>query len=255
MLRFITSHKLFFSAVFLCLLTITGSLIYYAHVTRTVDTELGATEQFPKHPETDEPTESSHAPETEGVEGTAQSNSDMHLVDAPENGAEPTEMETMPVGDSASGEAVASSEDTPENVDISVSPYGYSLHGFGPYPVIPADYPMEMAPTWTKYDRPAREHELIDRVLIKLWNQGDREVSGGFSVNGLVYPLYPNAVYVKWEEREMLDGTVRRFIGGITGTGDVKPIMRDGVPVLPEGIRTMDEETSGINPYEFLDLR
>ena len=44
------------------------------------------------------------------------------------------------------------------------------------------------------------EHESIYRVLIKLWNQGERGfINGAFRNNdGKVYPLYPDVVYVKW---------------------------------------------------------
>ena len=44
------------------------------------------------------------------------------------------------------------------------------------------------------------EHELIYRVLIKLWNQGDHGfINGAFRDNdSKVYPLYPDVVYVKW---------------------------------------------------------
>lgn len=50
--------------------------------------------------------------------------------------------------------------------DVPVSPYG-----FGPYPEVPADFPFDAS--WT--DLPP-EVELLTRVMIKAWNDGDRFV-------------------------------------------------------------------------------
>lgn len=143
-------------------------------------------------------------------------------------------------------------EDREEPEDVPVSP-----HGFGPYPEVPIDYPKLMTPTWIKYDgQQSRDFELMDRVLIKLWNQGDHDVSGAFMKNGFVYPLYPNTAYVTYDYADMLDGTFRRFIRSANGPLGTTPILppEGGPPVLPEGVEAMDMDNAGINPYKFLDL-
>lgn len=64
--------------------------------------------------------------------------------------------------------------------NVPISPFG-----FGPYPEVPADY--FGVPLWTRNpdlfpefpDDALKNIELIDRVLIKLWQQGDREIVGG----------------------------------------------------------------------------
>ena len=146
---------------------------------------------------------------------------------------------------------MVSTEEEPAE-DVPVSP-----HGFGPYPEVPVGYPKLMTPTWIKNENPSRDHELMHRVLIKLWNQGDHDVSGAVMKGGLVYPLYPNTAYVTYDSIEMPDGTVRRFIRSATGPLGTKPIRHPGerFPVLPEGITAIDRDNAGINPYEFLDLR
>ena len=82
-----------------------------------------------------------------------------------------------------------------------VSPFG-----FGPYPEVPSDFPHE--PIWeedmetniSQFGSEAmKEAELMDRVLIKLWNQGHSATSVSKHSNGLVYPSFPNTVFVRWD--------------------------------------------------------
>ena len=64
------------------------------------------------------------------------------------------------------------------------------------FPPVPEGFPSNLTPVWLslpgyqKGDMP--EHELMYRVLIKLWNQGERGfINGAFRYNnGKVYPLY-----------------------------------------------------------------
>ena len=103
-----------------------------------------------------------------------------------------------------------------------VSPFG-----FGPYPEIPSDYPyqgpfgmpLNNSTLKGQYDM-GKDIELIDRVCIKLWNQGER-VKGGVIEDGLVYPLYPNTIYVTWSEVIWEDGTIERILTSVTGRGDM----------------------------------
>ncbi len=70
-------------------------------------------------------------------------------------------------------------------------PAGESPHGLGSYPEVPPDYPRQNV--WKELEKSYYEieHEIIHRVLIKLWKQGKKTDSGVLNdQNGRVYPLY-----------------------------------------------------------------
>ena len=162
-------------------------------------------------------------------------------------------------------EDVASARAEPVE-DVPVSPFG-----FGPYPEVPIGYPENLSPVWTWSEEKRRQHEghlvsfeLMHRVLIKLYNQGD----GGFigvtlsDQDGNVYPLYSDRVYVdRWVElfKDENGEPVLYPAGTLSGSDlggalDPETFMRsDGK--LPAGIQFIDRETAGINPYEFLELK
>ena len=140
-----------------------------------------------------------------------------------------------------------------------VSPFG-----FGPYPEVPSDYPD--APIWERYDYPEgdgefgsdfmRSLELINRVLIKLWKQGHRATSASME-RGLVYPGYPDTVYVTWDYVEEPDGTLSRYASRISSGPDVPLSVYDAIDekgTVPFGIKVLSHDTDGINPYTFLNL-
>ena len=94
------------------------------------------------------------------------------------------------------------------------------------FPPVPEGFPLP--PVWTtipgyeKGDMP--DHELIYRVLIKLWNQGDRGFQDGMLDinNGRVYPMYPDVLYVEWHdtvfEDELGNSRIVRYIASSAGT-------------------------------------
>lgn len=141
---------------------------------------------------------------------------------------------------------------------VKVSPYG-----FGPYPEVPDGFLEGMVPSWEWSEEKKlkfgpehmRNQEAIDRVLIKLWNQGDQEFYGAVGDYNTVYPLYPNTVYIKWSEIEFPDGTTHREISGYLAS--------EGFPTLtmeqqmkgeiPTGYRALDMNEDAINVSEFLN--
>ena len=142
-----------------------------------------------------------------------------------------------------------------------VSPFG-----FGPYPEVPSDYPDD--PIWVEDpDYPEgdaefgsdfmQDMELMERVLIKLWNQGHRATSASMS-DGLVYPGYPDTVYVTWDYVEEPDGTMTRYASEISSGPDVPLSVHDTISeegTVPFGIKELSHEADGINPFTFLNLR
>lgn len=145
--------------------------------------------------------------------------------------------------------------------DVPVSPFG-----FGPYPEVPEDFPENLLPSWTwsedkrqRYADAGRlmNFELMHRVLIKLWNQGDRDFIGvkRSEQNGKVYPIYQNVMYVwTWVERQ--NGAVRlpaSFFGSSQENIHVLDIMKQ--ERVPNGITFLDADVEGYDPYEFLNLQ
>ena len=131
------------------------------------------------------------------------------------------------------------------------------------FPEVPDDFPW--TPIWLRvpgYQKgDSYRHELIYRVLIKLWNQGDRDfVNGIYSHDyNKVYPLYPDVMYVEWEEEEVAgpDGplTIQVISGGLgTETRFFTPtdFITGAWETKYPGVELIDMETAGIDPETFL---
>ena len=139
-----------------------------------------------------------------------------------------------------------------------VSPFG-----FGPYPQVPSDFPEDviwkedMDENISQFGSEAmKAAELMDRILIKLWNQGHRATSASKHSNGLVYPSFPNTVFVRWDYIEEEDGTITRYARRISSGAEVSDSdlndLEEGI--IPPGIKVLDYDSDGINPYTFLNL-
>lgn len=169
--------------------------------------------------------------------------------------------------DTASSETKDTPVETPlpESTDgANISPYG-----FGPYPEIPEGYPL--LASWTRLeefqekfsDNIWKELELMDRVLIKLFNEGDTSFQGGIVNNNLVLPIYPNVAYVRLEEDQTedwaedgnlieIDSKSSRILAGSGVSEADKEKIRSGEK--PPGIE-IRSFSDGINPYTFLELQ
>lgn len=96
------------------------------------------------------------------------------------------------------------------------------------FPEVPEGFPPELKPVWLEdyfdEDRFA-DHVIMSRVLIELWNQGERGfvnvVGDGIPVRK-VYPLYPDVVYVRWRDHDEPgpDGKPLKYISLALGTRD-----------------------------------
>lgn len=147
--------------------------------------------------------------------------------------------------------------------EVPVSPYG-----FGPYPEVPVGFPDHLSPVWTwpeekleKIVGRQKDFELMHRVLIKLWNQGNQDFVAvtRSDDNGKVYPIYPNVAYVTWHESKDLYGKVRyRYPSPLLSGPNVPSLTIEDFSKgrgFPPHVTVLDRETAGIDPYQFLGLQ
>ena len=183
--------------------------------------------------------------------------------------AEKPKTETIDVPDNVSGNAKTNDVEagtSPAEADIAedvpVSPYG-----LGPYPEVPDD-PWWSSFTWNSR---SKEHELVTRVLVELWNQGT-QAKGGAMRNGLVYPAIRGVRYVEWNTFVKTSGESVRYISRSAGHPDdqirlnairkrksnssIDPSERNILTEddIPSDIKLVSAQEGGIDPYTFLDL-
>lgn len=263
MLRELFTSRLFLGGLLCCVLIVAGSLFWSQHVKRELREREAETRRFVQQVEKrDGPRHRAEQMDTVAGQGQAENlvapdDFSPTAQDAPDTPSLDTDAESVASETEPFLEETVVADAT---VEVPVSPFGW-----GPYPEVPAGFPIEPSWTWSEEKRLSydssrqRDFELMGRVLVKLWHQGDREFVGVYrdDQNGLVYPTYPNTAYVDWRESTLPNGEVVKYPGGLlSGPGAPKYIpLRDFFENgLPSGIRFIDWETGGINPYEFLGL-
>lgn len=137
----------------------------------------------------------------------------------------------------------------------------YSPFGFGKFPDVPKDFPRQdvWEFLWKLYDKDpqaAENYELINRVVVGLWQEGGRS-PGGVLKNGKVYPLDDNTAYITWKTSESPDGTeVRRYISNLTTTPAIARRYRDSHfrnGLIPPGINVIEHSEGGYDPRDFIN--
>ena len=252
-------------------LVVGGSLLYSWNTHRTTESDLARHDRFTRElekPSETRPAENVNDPtknETPGFLKTPDETTDTPMPDE-------TGTEVLPLVDAFLPEAFASAEEIPAE-EVPVSPYG-----FGPYPEVPAGYPLAQSIPWewseediaaskktmekilqaqgVSFTQFLKTNELMARVGIKLWNEG-RRFDGITTSNqtGLFYPNEPGVLYVKWREAIGPDGDVRRYMSKTIGSAisNVSIAAQEGREPPPDSIeiRSLND---GIDPYDFLDL-
>ena len=125
------------------------------------------------------------------------------------------------------------------------------------YPKVPDGYPF--TPVWLRPEEEKLQMSqvifenlvLMDRAMIKLWEEGDRDFVGGHLSNEIFYPKYPDVAYAEWDEYEKSDGTIGKRISDVIATnGQIMEQIRNGE--TPPGIKIVDIAEVGIDVNEFL---
>ncbi len=142
-----------------------------------------------------------------------------------------------------------------QTLTSEVAPPRESLYGLGPYPEIPHDYPEQ--DVWDNIEKLYYDgyesigHELIERVLIKLWNQGTKVTAATYNEQDGVIPHYDDTVYVEWQT----DDEGNRYLSKFSCHGDLgqyEESVENGTQ--PSWVKVVPLEGAGIDPYSFLDL-
>lgn len=134
----------------------------------------------------------------------------------------------------------------------------------GDFPPVPDGFPI--VPIWLSvpgYQKgDSHDHEMVYRVLIKLWKEGERGfINGAFlPSHGKVYPLYPDVVYVRWDEDTIDNGDGNpfsiRYIKSTLGTEErvFAPLdfFSDDWKTRFPGLKYVDFDDGGYDPESFL---
>lgn len=134
----------------------------------------------------------------------------------------------------------------------------------GDFPPVPDGFPL--VPIWLSvpgYQKgDSHDHEMVYRVLIKLWKEGERGfINGAFlPSHGKVYPLYPDVVYVRWAEDTIDNGDGNpfsiRYIKSTLGTEErvfaPSDFFSDVWKTRFPGLKYVDFDDGGYDPESFL---
>ena len=260
MFRNILSSRLIQVGLVFFVVIVGGSLLYSWQIHRTTDAEVARTDGVLQDVNRDEPR-------------TTADTVDTSTVDFEQTGTDLETDETQPMSNDTDASPI---DETSEALDLSdaflpddfvaeaapaedvpVSPFG-----FGRYPEIPADYAARHGQTVWQYpgslpQSNQRNIELIHRVMIASWNEGDTQFISATLEDGKVYLQYPNTMYVRYTVHEGADGTPQRRIGEWTsGEHNQSAIDQILEGKIPTGVTLidLDSEDVGIDPYTFLGL-
>lgn len=250
MLTDILTNKWIVGAAFLLPIIAAGCILYYQHTTAQDKQEAAEADKQLKQWE---------------VNKTAKPQAETELTQEP---AESENAENTIITTTLDSETADTNESEPHadstTIEIdSMEIAAESPYGFGPYPEVPQDYIEKYGkPIWLYSPEKLptstlRNVELIDRVKIQKWNDGDREFTNGIYENGKIYLNYPNTFYVRFENITLPDGTELRYISSVT-SGQKPPLTPEQFLAgeIPIGVNLidLDSEDPGIDPFEFLGL-
>ena len=255
MFRGLLSNRLIQVGIIFFVVVVGGSLLYSWQTRRATGTEFPQTDVALPETRSEQDTVDTSTVDFEQT-GTLLEADDSQISDDSEMSPIDETSEMLEIADAFLPDNLGSEEAPAE--DAPVSPFG-----FGPYPEVPPDYIESRGyPIWyePKYDNlPAsstheRNIELIDRVMIKMWTEG-QIVLNAFYQNGKVYPLYPKSAYVLYVDEADDESHFTRLRVIHSPDFDLDLTIEDvHTGDIPAGYQILDLESSGVNPYTFLDL-
>jgi hypothetical protein len=181
------------------------------------------------------------------------------------NKAATTEDATVDNLDDSSGESSSQEDDfEEENLESVLAAIDEEDTKKGDFPPVPDGFPL--VPIWLSvpgYQKgDSHDHEMVYRVLIKLWKEGERGfINGAFlPSHGKVYPLYPDVVYVRWVEDTIDNGDGNpfsiRYIKSTLGTEErvfaPSDFFSDDWKTRFPGLKYVDFDDGGYDPESFL---
>ena len=235
-------------------LVVGSSLLYSWHVRRTTVAEFARTDVVLHKTRSEQNTVDTSTVDFEHAEMPLEVDNSQMSEDTDVSPIDETS-EVLDMADAFLPNDFVSEEEPAE--DVPVSPFGY-----GAYPEVPEGFPFPVSWQWSEEKKlefghdHMRNQEVIDRVLIKLWNQGDREFYGAIGNNKKVYPLYRNTVYIEWTEMELPDGTTHRHISGFCGPDNFPnlTLVQRMEGAVPAGFHVLDMHEDAIHVSEFLNI-
>ena len=153
--------------------------------------------------------------------------------------------------------------------EAGIEPYqflgkDFSPYGLGLYPPLPDKWKnLEIWPC------DSLESELKWRVHIKLISQG-KDPLRCMTRDGMVFPLYPDTVYIKWKKLEPDGGYAYNMLAKKEPGDRVRAIIKEKVNKVrtnrtndfsitkddfPDDLNVLSFEEGGIDPYIFLNLQ
>ncbi len=249
--------RVLLASVVLFILVFAGVQLYTWQVRRTGEAELAQTKQLLSHFEKKKETHTAQGADITTQLGPSGKTEEALLGNSTETMS--TERTALPQDNAAKGPETAVSE---ESSAFQTETEGVVAADF---PEVPADFPENLTPVWIEFPNyrkgDMRDHEMIYRVLIKLWNQGDRGfVNGIFRDNNeRVYPLYMDVIYVRWDEENVgsdenprMVPVPKSMLGAQSPGFTMEERLSGRLPELYPDIRFVDIETAGYDPETFL---
>ena len=241
MFKDIFSNRLFIGALAFFVLCVGGGLLYMQHVEKQTAEDMAAHEKRIKELTSEQKLTPAEVPEGDTSQGGHWHGDKRHATPHAAH-VVPSSNEDDDLADAFLPEYFVSEEKAPAE-ELAVSP-----HGFGPYPKIPDGFPWSGGRGWVGKDV---EDELLMRVMIKAWNEGESFLGADF-FEGKVLLNYINGIYVRYRETQNDDGSVslKRFLA--LAPDYELPLLYDYPPTVR--ILNVDEAGVGIDPYEYLNL-
>ncbi|MCG9129360.1 hypothetical protein JT359_17365 [Candidatus Poribacteria bacterium] len=251
MYRDILTYKWILGGVGFLIMFAAGCMVWYQHDIADEKKVVVDAEELHR--------QSKKAKKVADTDGKAEQAAGVESAESDTKSAKKPVTKTTPVTKDTELTQVDVPTETAEAADVLVSP-----HGFGPFPEVPKAYfhAVEIPP-WKLtefYGAPpaSRNQELMARVMVKLWKEGNTTVEGVIVLpNGRFRVNYKNRAYVRYSTRKTPDGRTIPYIAAWSSGSLKMPSYQELLQgYIPSGVELidLDQDNPTIDPYEFLGL-